>query len=224
MKIAGLDLSISSSGVVVETLDDNFEIQSVQHYGFTNKKKLTMENIEYYSNKDFLNDYQKYQWMADKIFEWCKDCDYVAVENYAFGKTGATGMIFSLAEFEGNIKLGLFNRGKKLRFYAVNQIKKFFTEYGLSDKIGMKDAFEKKDGVKPDLSLLPEVDNGHGVSPTSDIIDAFAICEYLRKELRLRNGIELLHEQTKTIIECFNAVTKEHPMGLLAAPFIEKEV
>lgn len=124
--------------------------------------------------------------MRNKIVGWCKDCEYVAVEDYAYGKSGAMGLIFNLAEFEGNIKISLFEAGKKLRWYAVNQIKKFFTEYGLSDKISMYQTWQNMTTAKPDLSDLPEVDNGHGVSPTSDIVDAFAICEYLRTELSLR--------------------------------------
>jgi len=160
--------------------------------------------------------------MCDRIVDWCKDCEYVAVEDYAYGKSGAMGLIFNLAEFEGNVKISLFNDGKKLRWYAVNQIKKFFTEYGLSDKISMYQAWQNLTSKKPDLSDLPEVDNGHGVSPTSDIVDSFAICEYLRTELCLRRGILLLKDLSTKKIECFNACTTEHPQGLLVADFISK--
>lgn len=160
--------------------------------------------------------------MCDHITEWCKDCEYVAIEDYAYGKSGAVGMIFNLAEFEGNVKLSLFRNGKKLRLYAVNQIKKFFTEYGLSDKISMYQAWQNMTTTKPDLSDLPEVDNGHGVAPTSDIVDAFAICEYLRTELLLRKGIIQLKDLNPKRIECYNALTHEHPQGLLVADFIEK--
>ena len=221
MKIAGLDLSISSSGVVIEEIDDNCNIKNIEFRGFTGKKKLESSEILYYNNKNFKTDYAKYQWMCDTIVNWCKDCDYIAIEDYAYGKSGTMGLIFNLAEFEGNIKISLFNAGKKLRFYAVNQIKKFFTEYGLSDKISMYNAYNDMTTQKPDLSCLPEVDNGKGVSPTSDIVDAFAICEYLRTELALRSGIIYLKDLSKHKIECFNACTKEHPQGLLVAPFIE---
>jgi hypothetical protein len=43
--------------------------------------------------------------------------------------SGASGMIFSLAEFEGNIKLSLFRLGCKLKFYTPNQNKKFFYQW-----------------------------------------------------------------------------------------------
>ena len=194
----------------------------VQYYGFTNKKKLEQDHILYYNNKDFNSDYAKYNWMRDKIMEWTKDIEYAAVEDYAYGKSGALGQIFSLAEFEGNIKLKWIELGKKMRLYSVNSNKKFFSGYGLSDKIGMRDAFDKWTETKPDLRSLPEVDNGKGVSPTSDICDAYALCEFLRCELKLRAGIIQLHQLPKHQIECFNICTKETPTGLLTAPFICK--
>ena len=132
------------------------------------------------------------------------------------------GQIFSLAEFEGNIKLKWVELGKKMRLYSVNSNKKFFSGYGLSDKIGMRDAFNRWTEIKPDLSSLPEVDSGKGVSPTSDIIDAYALCEFLRCELKLRAGLIQLHQLQKQQIECFNIITRENPTGLLTAPFITK--
>lgn len=194
----------------------------VQYYGFTSKKKVEQDHILYYNNKDFNSDYAKYNWMRDKIMEWTNDIEYVAVEDFAYGKSSAMGQIFSLAEFEGNIKLKWIELGKKMRLYSVNSNKKFFSGYGLSDKIGMRDAFDKWTEKKPDLSSLPEVDSGKGVSPTSDIVDAHALCEYLRMELKLRAGLVQLHELPKTQIECFNLITKECPTGLLTAPFITK--
>lgn len=216
-------MSISSSGIIVEELDDNtLDVIDVKYYGFTTKKKLEQNNILYYNNKNFNNDYAKYTWMQENILNWLNKCFYVAIEDYAFGTSSSSGMIFSLAEFEGNIKIGLYNKGKKLRFYSVNSNKKFFTGYGLSDKIGMYQAFNKYTGVKPDISTLPIVDSGKGVAPTSDIIDAFALCECLRMELKLRAGLVQLHELPKHQIEVYNVITREHPQGLLVAPFIEK--
>lgn len=216
-------MSITSSGIIVEEVDDkSLDILNVIYYGFTNKKKIEQQNIIYYNNKDFKNDYDKYTFMKNHILNWLKDTTYVAIEDYAFGKTGALGQIFSLAEFEGNIKLGLFELGKKLRFYSINSNKKFFSGYGLSDKIGMRDAFDNWLGIKPDLSSLPEVDNGKGVGPTSDIIDAFALCECLRMELKLRAGLTQLHLLPKHQIEVYNICSKTCPTGLLTAPFITK--
>jgi len=223
IKIAGLDLSISSSGIIIEELDDNYGIISVERHGFTKVLKNTSENIVYYKTTQFKNDYERYQFFCDNIVQWCKDCAYVGVEDYAYSMSGASGMIFSLAEFEGNIKLSLFRNGCRLKFYTPNQNKKFFAGYGSADKIGMRDAFDRWTGIKPDLSDLPAVTNGKaGNSPTSDIIDAFAICEFLRKELRIKNNIDKMEEQEKYIQECFLTKTKEHPTGLINSDFIYK--
>lgn len=220
MKIAGQDLSISSSGIVVEELDDNLDVIKVDRYGFTTKKSLEQENIIFYKTKDFKSDYARYNWMKNIILGWTKDAKYISVEDYAYGKSAAMGQIFSLAEFEGNIKLAEVARGQQLRLYSVNSNKKFFSGYGLSDKIGMYQAFNNYTGVKPDISTLPIVDSGKGVGPTSDICDSYALCEFLRCELKLRAGLIQLHQLPKHQIECFNVITREHPTGLLTAPFI----
>lgn len=223
MKIAGLDLSIGSSGIIIEELDNNFDIINIERHGFTKVLKNTTDNIVYYKTAQFKNDYERYQFFCDNIVDWCKGCEYIGVEDYAYSMSGASGMIFSLAEFEGNIKLSLFRLGCKLKFYTPNQNKKFFAGYGSADKIGMRDAFDKWPGIKPDLSDLPPVTNGKaGNSPTSDIIDAFAICEFLRKELRIKNNIEIMTNQEKYIQECFLTKTKEHPCGLILSDFIYK--
>lgn len=226
MKLAGLDLSISSSGIVIEEVDEKFNKLKVNRYGFTSVKKNSLiPGIMYYKKDDFLNDYHRYQFFCDNIVSLCSDCDYVAVEDYAYSMSGASGMIFSLAEFEGNIKFSLYRVGCKLKFYTPNQNKKFFTGYGSADKIGMKNALMEKikdnTEIHLDISDLPEVTNGkHGNSPTSDIIDAYALCEFMRKELRIHNGVESIDDQEKYVKECFLTKTKENPNGLLNSQFI----
>ena len=68
--------------------------------------------------------------------------------------------------------------------------KKFYAGYGGADKISMYQAWQKWPGKKPYLDDLPIVDKGDGVKPTSDIIDAHALCEFGRQELRLRRGLD----------------------------------
>lgn len=230
MFIAGLDLSISSSGIVIEELDDNLNILKIERHGFTNvKKNAILDGIVYYDKNLFKNDYQRYQFFCDHIVEWCKKCEYIGIEDYAYSMSGASGMIFSLAEFEGNIKFSLFREGCKLKFYTPNQNKKFFTSYGSADKISMYKALEFKNktnqygNIKLDYTDLPLITNGKkGAAPTSDIIDAFALCEFLRKELRIKNKIDDLDSQEKYIIECFTTKTKEHPAGLINSDFYYK--
>lgn len=219
MKIAGLDLSKNSSGVVVEELDSSFNIIDVKRYGFTSKRKVEQDGIKYWNAKDFKHDYDKYMFMISNILEWTKDCDYIFVEDYGYA---AVGMVFDLAEFEGFIKISLFNAGKNLRFYSINSNKKFFTGNGQSDKISMYNAFLKYTEPKPDISTLPEVDNGHGVQTTSDIIDAYALAEFGRCELKLKNGLITVDKLGQKQRECFINVTKECPEGLIGKEFIHK--
>jgi len=61
----------------------------------------------------------------------------------------------------------------------------------------MYNAYNNYKGLKFDISDLPIVDNGRGVSPTSDVIDAFAICDMLRTELKIRGGLLKLEELNK---------------------------
>lgn len=221
MKLCGLDLSISSSGVIVEEVDDKFDVIDVKYYGFTQVRKNEQENIKFYSNKDFINDYDKYYWMYENIIEWIKDCKYVAVEDYGYG---ATGMVFNLAEFEGFIKINKYMQGATMKFYAPTQVKKFFAGKGNKVyKIDMYNAFMNYNEKKPDISTLPELRNPKtGTPPTSDIIDAYAICELLRKEIRVKLGIETIDNMPKNVKEVFVGTKKKVIEGLMAENFVRR--
>lgn len=220
MLIAGLDLSVVSSGITILDLDSKFDIVSVKSYGFTTSKKMECDNIFYYNNKQFVNKYDKYIFMKNTIIDLCKDVDVVAIEDYNYNATGSIGRIFDLAECEGHIKLTLYEEGKVFRTYAIKQIKKFYAKNGNADKISMYNAFLADNMIKPDITNLPEVDNGKkGVGPTSDIIDSYAIARMLAFELKLKNGILQIVDQDKKVIEVFTNGTKVHPNGLIDADF-----
>lgn len=222
MKIAGCDLSISSSGIVIMELDDKFNVVNIERHGFvtTLKQQKLSPDMIYYNVKDYSCTYQRYQFFCDYILKWCKDCDIVAVEEYAMGKSGAQGLIFSLAEFEGNIKMSLFREGKKLRFYPPGTHKKFFTGKGNAGKIRPYQTYKAYKGVKFDISDLPVVvDDKKGNAPTSDLIDAYAICEMLRHELALKANVMELHTLTVEQIQTLTNSTDEHPGGLIKSNF-----
>ena len=80
-----------------------------------------------------------------------------------------------------------------------------------------------EEAILLDVSDLPPVKNGkEGSKPTSDIIDAFSLCESLRLELKIKNGIESIDDQPKYIKEVFIPKTDEHPLGLINSDFIYK--
>lgn len=238
MKIAGADLSYTSPGIVIEELDEYFNITGLYRHGFTTtvKKYADCEGIVSCKFTDFDHIYFRYNEFNENILEWTKDCEYVAVEDYAISKSGEQGRIFNLAEFEGFIKQTLFRAGKKLRFYTPNQNKKIFAGYGNADKIGMRDALLKKNAehdygdILLNIDDLPPVLKGkEGAKPTSDIIDAFSLAESLRLELALRAGTLSLNDITPEAREVYtnkakhkNPKTKKVTINpsLLEMPFL----
>mgnify|MGYP002522120432 CR=1 FL=1 len=200
MKICGLDLSYTSPGICIEELDDNLDVISCEGYGFSIPKYAGGNIVEYRGKKDFPDDYARYEFLQDHILKWVQDCEYVFVEDYAIN---ASGLVFDLAEFEGYIKQALYRSGKTLRFYSPTTNKKFYAAYGGADKISMYQAFNAFTGKKPNISNLPVVNKGDGVKPTSDIIDAHALCEMGRQELRLRRKIDKLEDLPSHVQEVF---------------------
>ena len=146
------------------------------------------------------------------MMKWVEGCDYAFIEDYAIN---ANGRVFNLAEFEGFFKQQMYRDGITLRFYSPTTNKKFFAGYGGADKISMYQAFNKWQGLKPDISKLPVVNKGDGVCPTSDIIDAFALCEFGRQELRLRRGIDVAANLPQHVQEVF-ALKKEKSLKRIA--------
>lgn len=218
MKIAGADLSYTSPGIVVEELDENFNIIGLERHGFTTtvKKYAGLPGIVSCKFTDFDHIYYRYYEFNTNIMEWTKDCEYISVEDYAYSKSGEQGRIFNLAEFEGFIKQSWFAQGKKLRFYTPNQNKKIFAGRGVCDKIGMKNELLRQNEEKSygdillDISDLPPVIKGDdGAKPTSDIIDAFSLCESLRMELALRAGTLSLEDIPPAAKEVFTAKPKK---------------
>lgn len=220
MKIAGLDLSVTASGIVIETVDDDFNIIDVEYFSWSPTKKYDSERTPWHRSSDFSDKYERNIFYADYICSKVSDCTYISVEDYA---VDAQGKVFDLAEFEGLVKTRLYAEGKILRFYSPKSNKKFFSGNGNNNKLRMfEQGFVPWKEKKPDLSNLPEVDKPDGKSPTSDIIDAYALCEFLRTEIKLKAGKIQLNDLDKKQQECFTTVSDDAPKGLLAKEFLQK--
>lgn len=192
MKIAGLDMSVTHTGAVILELDQNLTIVSTDWLTFTTTKKYSSSNCVWYDKDQFADKYDKYMFMQDHVLDFVKDVDMVAAEDYAFGATGAIGLVFDLAEFEGWIRQSLWRMGKPLYLYSPMTIKKVFTGHGDSDKKSMWKTYEKLTLPKPDLSQFPPVTNGKKGTPgLSDTVDAAAAALTLRTELLIeRDGVD----------------------------------
>lgn len=223
MVICGLDLSITSSGVVVMTLNDvTLDIEDVKCYGFTTAKKYEAPNIIYYSPDWFRGrKYQKYSFIREHIMEWTKDVSVFGVEDYS-KNLSSVGRIIDLGECEGYLKLSLFDAGKAMFAPAIKQIKKFYTGSGDSNKVAMYKQFKADTDPKPDISCLPEVTSGDGNPPTSDIIDAYAIAKMLIYHMKLNKGIIDISKEPKHLKEVFTTKSEEKPNGLIAVEYVRK--
>ena len=199
MKIAGLDISKNSPGCVKLTLDDTtLDITAAEFCGFTSVKKNEMSGINFFKKTDFNFDQGQFIKFENIIFDFLKGTEFIALEDYAYG---GSGDMTGLAEFTGFIKIKQFLDGKKIRKYDIPSIKAFATTHGNSDKLSMYNAFIKENEIKPDISKMPIVTKGSGVSPTSDIIDAYWISRFLHLELKLRKGLIDLKSLDETQIK-----------------------
>jgi hypothetical protein len=221
MIIAGMDISLTSSGIVRAELDDNLEVKTLSWFGFTNVAKVYKaceDNLFFY--KDFPNYIERTIWMRNIILKELFPVEYVAVEDYSFASSGLT---FNIGGFSEILKTAIYEASSYLRWYDIALIKKFATEKGNSDKLRMYDEYMKIPlNQKIDISKLPPVESGKGKSPTSDIIDAYYIVKMLQMELQLRRGIKVMRDLTEDQIWVFNRVTQTSKENIITREFLHK--
>jgi len=218
--IAGCDLSKNSPGIVKLILDDKtLDIIDVQSLGFTSVKKNEQAGIIFYKKTEFNCSFAQTLFLEKQISKFISDCSHIAIEDYAFS---AAGDITGLAEFAGYIKLQSYTNNIRIRLYDIPSIKMYATDLGTADKLSMYQSFVKYNEYKPNILTMPIVNKGPGISPTSDIIDAYFISELLRTELKLRKGLIRLKDLDEKKIRIFNRVTKSFPTNILDRDFIQK--
>lgn len=201
MNILGADLSPTSSGLVKFILDENLEIVDIKKLGFCayevpKKKAFTVPNykdiISYDKSKyDF---YNRTIMMTEHIFQFIKDVDYAAIEDYSFSSGGD---LTQISEFCSQVKFQLIRQGTLVRLYAPTQIKQFAGK-GNFQKPDMEESFLKLECDKIDIKELPEIPiysrgkfvglkHPQGISPRSDLVDSFFICKLLHTEILVRS-------------------------------------
>lgn len=218
MIIAGYDYSVTSPARVLLELDKNLDIKRATYRAFAKNKKQSAVPSLVLLQKD-LSGIARYVVQGKQLFS--RDPEYVAYEDYAFGASGA---LTKLAEAAGYSKALHWEEGHKIRLYDIASIKKVYTGRGDSDKVAMWDIYEAGNDyldLKKDIKAgkLPAVDKGGGVSPTSDIIDAFAIATTLQLELKVRAGIVELKSLQDHQRSIFLRTTTANPINLLDRPF-----
>lgn len=224
VSIAGIDASITGTAVVRFDLDDNFELVKSSHISFSSVKKHSELPGVIFSKKEMYDsDMERFKYIQCTIMAFLHGVDFVAIEGYSMG---SKGMVFNVGEFCGTLKMRLFEDGKKLQVYSPSEIKLFAggPGKGRANKIDMKQFFDNYSHTnKPDLTGFPQVTRSSGNTPTSDIVDAFYICDMLWLELLLRKGLLTLGDCNTTEQTVFG-VSKKYPGDPLGREFIQEKL
>ena len=190
MKI-GIDYSLSSPGVCVNTSEGEFDYEDCTFYFLTNTKKYDatfcrpfVTNVRYIgtSHKPYTSEPERYSQIADWAINIIKSYGdattgvngikpTIQIEDYSYG---STGRVFHIAENLGLLKYKLkMECGWDYNLIPPSVIKKFATGKGNANKELMIDAFEKDTGTN-----LAKVFDTTSKSPVSDVADAYFICKY----------------------------------------------
>jgi len=184
MKIAGIDPSIDSTGKCIMTLDEIYNIEKVEFYGYNSVKKRCFKgnNVEVFHvgskyKKMNMCDRQNiaYDFLKTDMF----GVSYVAFEGYAYGKK-ITRSLVQLGEFIGGLKKMYYDQGMGLLIYAPRMVKRFATGDGNAEKVTMCQMFMKEfpNFYPEDFKKLPKY-----VDPHADMCDAFWVAETLRCQI-----------------------------------------
>ena len=196
MKI-GIDYSLSSPGICVNTSEEEFRYEDCKFYYLTNTKKYEgtfkekmafgTSAVEYIGtpHRPYSSEPERYNnianWAIDiiKLYGDAKTGinrikPTIQIEDYSFG---STGRVFHIAENLGLLKYKLkIECGWDYTLLAPSVIKKFATDKGNANKEIMLSAFQGDTGVN-----LGELFDSSAKSPISDVVDAYFICKYQEK-------------------------------------------
>ena len=196
MKI-GIDYSLSSPGICVNTSEEEFRYEDCKFYYLTNTKKYEgtfkekmafgTSAVEYIGtpHRPYNSEPERYNnianWAIDiiKLYGDAKTGinrikPTIQIEDYSFG---STGRVFHIAENLGLLKYKLkIECGWDYTLLAPSVIKKFATDKGNANKEMMLGAFQEDTGVN-----LGELFDSSAKSPITDVADAYFICKYQEK-------------------------------------------
>ena len=191
MKI-GIDYSLSSPGVCVNTSEGEFRYEDCTFYFLTKTKKYDAtfkENIAFGKSavefvgsphQLYTSEPERYNQISDWVIDiinsyvFWQEKPIIQIEDYSYG---STGRVFHIAENLGLLKYKLkMECGWDYTLLPPSVIKKFATDKGNANKELMLEAFEKDTGVN--LELLFDTKSK---SPITDVADAYFVCKYQEK-------------------------------------------
>ena len=188
MKI-GIDYSLSSPGVCVNTSEGEFKYEDCTFYFLTNTKKYNTtfkekiafgtSAVEFIGSPHqlYTSEPERYNQISDWVIDiinsyvFWQEKPIIQIEDYSYG---STGRVFHIAENLGLLKYKLkMECGWDYTLLPPSVIKKFATDKGNANKDLMLEAFEKDTSVN--LELLFDTKSK---SPITDVADAYFICKY----------------------------------------------
>ena len=198
MKI-GIDYSLSSPGICVNTSEGEFRYEDCTFYFLTNTKKfdntfkiitapvgMRRESVEFIgsAHQTYTSEPQRYSQIADWAISIIEHTclrqfltkkervdPIIQIEDYSFG---STGRVFHIAENLGLLKYKLkMECGWDYTLLPPSVIKKFATGKGNANKDLMLHAFQEETHTN-----LGKVFDTTSKSPVSDVADAYFICKY----------------------------------------------
>ena len=191
MKI-GIDYSLSSPGVCVNTSEGEFRYEDCTFYFLTNTKKYNTtfkekiafgkSAVEFVGSPHqlYTSEPERYNQISDWVIDiinsyvFWQEQPIIQIEDYSYG---STGRVFHIAENLGLLKYKLkMECGWDYTLLPPSVIKKFATDKGNANKELMLEAFEKDTGVN--LELLFDTKSK---SPITDVADAYFVCKYQEK-------------------------------------------
>lgn len=184
--LAGIDLSLTSTGLVVYTPSEN--TINMFFYATRQKDKNRTRNlicklndietkviIQPFSRQIAKRDViEKYHIIVEDVLEVIVkyNCFKIRMEGYAFDAKSSS--LSKLHELGGILKYSFYKRGIKWEEIPPTRLKKWFTGSGKASKELMYEHFIHK-GLPPLLNIF-EMEKCKGVpNPVQDMVDAFAL-------------------------------------------------
>lgn len=204
MRIAGIDPSIFSTGMVIMDLDDKLEVSSIKFRGYTTIEKYAIEednvkitHIAPALKYDKMSMPHRMSLAYPLIMEAMEGVQYAGIEDYAYSKLKkGSGSIVQVCEFCGGVRYALFQAGIGYLNYGIRQIKRYATGKGSNEddeKMPMCLAFKARFPQYYPAAVFDKLRQFE--SPMADLCDAFWMCEILHQHLRYEQfGEEALSE------------------------------
>jgi len=165
MAFLGLDLSLTSTGIVI--LSKSGALLHSSAYGYGLKKAGTDDEI-----KRLLDITNR---IESVVSEFPIEC--VGIEDYAYRRAGSGSQITRQAELTGVVKTTLYQYRLKIFVVGISQGRKITFEC----PVGVSNA-ERKEGMDIKTKVMELVKTKYGLDfETTDEADAFVLAEAVRK-------------------------------------------